>query len=494
VAHRPSRRPSRRRASRGPVGVPGLHIWLPAVAVAVLLVVVVVFPGLRLGAPSQRPELLILGPIVNATVALGPSVGEHLAYPFYSIVFQTGTTPTYELQTEGAFFNTTPITLFRFGGPDNFDPTTGILYQAPASGGAYTPTVAPPDEWNFTWMKAWCDSRSPPCASLGYLPAEENNTQAAVHMAEWVHDVLDWAPTAWEFGNEPEGWTHYGENRSAWSTHDESVPTPAAYATMVHDYIDAIHALFPLDRFVGIEASDPTAGGGLIPDTAAVDGSLVAAMAYHYYPPPENGGLNLTDFYGSLIGPENLTGSVAEYRAAVSQGCAECDEIPIALGEYQAGPYNALSPLATTYAGAPFMAASVIEAIRANLTTFTPFDNGLFLDPQSGAVLPEGLLYQRILENMTMGTDVATTVEAPGVNGVFSILIHNGTRTSLLVVNTDTTASLRLFPPTSVFPTGRTGSYYLWGPSVPDPIAFPSTSLPASYEIPEEGIFLLDDY
>jgi hypothetical protein len=477
------------------LGVPELQVWLPAVAIAVLVVFVAVFSELRLGAgPPGPPGLLILGPIVNASLTVGPPIGVHLASPFYSVVFQTGNTPTSELQTMGAFFNTTPITLFRFGGPEAYDPTTSTLYAPPSSGGTYLAENAPPDTWNFTWMKAWCDSRSPHCSWLGYLPAEENNSQAAVHLAEWFHDDLGFSPTYWQFGNEPEAWSHYGENYTDWATYDNNVPTGIAYATMVRDYLEAVHAQFPTDRFVGIESSVPSASGRFVPDTAALVGSSVAALAYHFYPLPANGGSTLADFYGSLLGPGNLTGSVDQFRAALAQGCSTCGNLPVQIGEYQAGPADSINPLATTYAGAPFMAASLIQALRANVSTFTPFDVGWMIDPQTGSVLPEGLLYQRILENMTMGTDVATGLTAPGVDGLFSILIENGTRDSLLVVNTDPSASIRLPVPTSFFPIGSAGSYWLWGPTVPAPIAHPATPLPVSYEIPEEGILLLDNY
>jgi len=474
-----------------------VHPWIPvvAVAVAVLVVAAIVFPFLRLSSPYRGPQLLILGPIRNATLGLGPVVGVHPADPFYSAVFDTGSMDIASLDDLGAFFNSTPINLFRWGGTEQFDPTTATEYEPPSSGyGQYVAVPNAQATLNLTWMKSWCDAKTPHCSWIGSLPAELNNTQAAVHAAQWYHSVLGFAPTYWQLGNEPESWTHYGENWTQWSTYDDSTPTGPAYATMVQDYIAAVHAVYPADQFVGLEASGPGNIDDMPEDTAALDGASVAAMAYHTYPPPTGGGSSLDQLYQSLLGPQNVSATANEFRAAVTSECGSCANLPIQIGEFQAGPADAINPLALTYAGAPYLASAIIEALRANVSTFTVFDNSWLVNKNTGAVLPEGLLYQRLLDNMTMGTDFATSLTAPGVTGLFSIEIQNGPHVSLLVVNTDPSASIRLAVPTDLFQNGSLGSYWLWGPTVPDPIAYPEVPLPSVYEVPEEGILLIDNY
>jgi hypothetical protein len=472
--------------------------WIPvaAVGVAALVVVLAISPYLRLTpSPNSPPQLLIPGPIVNSTISVGPAIGYHPADPFYSVVFNTGGMNAATLRALGAYFNSTPISLFRWGGTANYDPTTSTVYEPPAGGtGAYIAVPGLQSTLNLTWMKAWCHERTQHCSWIGSLPAEQNSILAAVHAALWYHTVLGFSPTYWQLGNEPESWIHYGENWTVWSTADHSTPTALQYATMVRNYISAVRLLYPSDQFVGIEASGPGPIVGFVATTAELNGGQVEAMAYHSYPPPVGGGSALDQLYASLQGPQNVTATVTLFRAAIANGCSTCSGLPVQIGEFQAGPAGAIDPLATTYAGAPFLAAAIIEALRMNVSTFSPYDNTWMVNRTTGAVLPEGLLYQRMLENMTMGTDYATTVDAPGVGGVYSLLLENGTRQSLLVVNTNTTASLRLALPTSSFANGTEGSYWQWGPSVPDPIASRSIILPSQIEIPEEGILLVDNY
>ncbi|MCI4317884.1 MAG: hypothetical protein L3J96_05040, partial [Thermoplasmata archaeon] len=158
------------------------------------------------------------------------------------------------------------------------------MYSPPTVGGLYVPDVAGPTAWNFTWMKAWCNSRTPHCSWLGYLPGELNNTQSALHVAEWFHSVLGFVPTYWQFDNEPDHWTHYGKNRTAWTTSDNLTPTGLDYATMVRNYLAAVSAKYPSDRYIGIESSGPGPQANYTPYTAELDGAKVSAMAYHSYP------------------------------------------------------------------------------------------------------------------------------------------------------------------------------------------------------------------
>ncbi|MCI4317883.1 MAG: hypothetical protein L3J96_05035, partial [Thermoplasmata archaeon] len=198
--------------------------------------------------------------------------------------------------------------------------------------------------------------------------------------------------------------------------------------------------------------------------------------------------------YGDLDSHYNLTWSVEQFRASLAQNCTACGVLPVQIGEYQAGPATAISPLSLTYAGAPYMAASMIEALRVNVSLFSPFSLEWFVNYTTGAVLPEGMLYQRLLSNLTMGTDYATNLSAPSVGGLFSILIKSGSHESLLIVNTNMTQAIRLPISHGVFPTGSLGSYWLWGPVVHAPVAHRSITLPSTYVVPQQGILLIDNY
>lgn len=468
-----------------------LELVVIAVALGVLVALPIVyvaeFPG-----RAKGPKLPPPGIPVNATVGLGPYVGTHYANPFYAVVFGDDNTPGPLLQEQGAFLNSTPITWFRFGGNGStYDPTTGIDYAAPSGGGTYVPTDN--TLWNLTWFKSWCDSRTPGCLWLGYLPAEENNTTAAVHAAEWYHAQLGFSPQLWQLGNEPSSWTHYGVNLTRWSTYDASPVTPAAYAAMARAYVDAVGTMYPLDRFVGLEA----ACGCDVAEaqaTAGAVGDQVAAMALHIYPTSAGSSTSLTGFFSVLQSSNNLTSQIDRFAGAVVPACARCPSLPIQVGEYQSGPVPGLSPYVDTYAGAPFLAASIIQAIDANVSMFTVFDLGALFQTSRDAPTPEGLLYQRVLENMTMGADYAAPVSDEGIGGVYALEVRNGTRSALLVVDTNTTYALNLSVPASVFPTNATGSEWSWAPGAAAPTATIATDLPTLYRVPSQGILLLTNY
>ncbi|MCI4360291.1 MAG: hypothetical protein L3J91_01165, partial [Thermoplasmata archaeon] len=283
-----------------------------AVLVGVLIAVPIALdPGAFFPTTPTPPPTYI-----TANLTLGAAVGTHLASPFYSVVWHVAGLPTRSLVAEGAFFNTTPISFYRIGGEgDGYDPTTETEYLPPSSGvGAYVALHS--FEVNYTWFASWCRARSPTCQWLDYLPGEVNNTQLAIHTAEWFHGVLDFVPNAWQFGNEPDRWSHYGENRSQFSTFDNATPSAMAYATMERNYHAAVAALFPTDHFIGIEASC-VCDTSLITATAALNGANVSAMAYHAYPGPPTSNSPLPDFYGSLETGQNLSSASGHFRANV---------------------------------------------------------------------------------------------------------------------------------------------------------------------------------
>lgn len=469
-----------------------------AAAIAVVAVVLLTGPidltggvvAPAAGAPSAGARAFGHG--VSTSLTLGGSAGTHLASPFWGINTADDYAPANQ-QGLGRFLNSTPVSVIRLGGGDDgYDPTTATEYQAPPSGsGAYVAVSEVLD--NFTWFKAWCDARTPHCNWMTYLPGEENSTPAAVHVAEYFHNVLHFVPTYWEFGNEPLAWTHYGLNRTKWTTTDASPVSGAAYATMVHNYITAIKALFPSDRYLGLQnscACDPS----LITTLAKVDGPALAGLAYHEYPWVNGSSTSTAQFFGALESVRNIPNTTAHMQAMVSAGCLTCDSIPISIGEYQAGPVPTHSPLAANYSGAPFIAASLIQALTSNVSTFTVFNIGWLFNTSSGAVKPQGYVYQRILDNMTMGTDYSVQVKAPGVGGVFAVLVKNGTRESLLLVNTNVTRSLVLGLTTVLFPVGLLGSYFTYAGHNTAPIAHSGLTLPKSYTVTPGEILLLNNF
>lgn len=472
--------------------VPG-RVWM-SVAVCLIVAVpigVVLAPGLTgAAAPGTGPGATGASSSVAATLKLGSAEGSHGGSPFFAVVLTDDATPVKSLVALGAYLNSTPFRWIRFGGVGAaYDPTISTNYVPPPSGnGTYVAVHG--QLWDLTWFRSWCYSQTPHCSWLGYLPGEENNTPAAVHTAEWYHNVLHFVPTYWEFGNEPNAWTHYGKNVSTWSTADKRAPTGLDYATMVHNYIAAVHAVFPGDRFLGIEAAC-ACNSALVTDTARVDGAYLSAMAYHSYPTQTGSTTTLSKFYGLLASAANLTHTVAQFRGNVASGCRTCRSLPVELGEYQAGPFYAFSPLSATYAGAPFIVGSVIEAIGVNVSQFTVFNSNSLFDLSTDRPTYEGLAFQRILDNLTMGADTSIMVKAPATMGLWALLTTNGTHRSLLLVNTNTATALSLSIPSTVFATGGAGSYWQWTPTSATPTTGSTSSLPSSYTVSAQGILLL---
>jgi len=430
-----------------------------------------------------------------ATATLGAYVGSHGSSPFWAVVFSAAGLGPNSATLLGKYFNSTPFTWFRLGeGGHGYDPTTQTNWVAPSSGsGAY---VADHTQMiNLTWFKSWCYSRTPHCQWIGALPAEQNNTAAAVHYAKWFHDVINFPPTAWEMGNEPNVWVHFGINASKWSTTDASTPTGIGYATMVHNYIAAVSALYPSDKFIGLE-SNCACGADLVEKTAAVNGPQLYGMAYHSYPWANDSSNKTSQFMGALLSPtRNLSYTADRMRTLVTTGCPTCTNMRIQVGEYNAGPVPTHSPLAMNYSGAPFMAASVIQALQANVSMFSIYSLSWLYNSSSTQLHAEGILYQQFLKNLTMGSDYMVNVNVPSVGGVYAMLIKSGTHQSLLIVNVNNTKAITLPITTALFAgVGLTGSSWSWDPRYAQPVVQTGILLPTSYTIWSQGILLINNY
>jgi len=464
-----------------------------AVVGALVAVAVLTVPAATpsVSVASWGSTALVSPKQVDVGLVKGASSWTHFGTPFFAVTVQLGGLSTPTLQTLGAYFNSTPITTFRIGGGgEGYDPTTQTYYKAPAAGGTFTANHN--EVLNYTWIKSWCYSRVPHCDWLAYLPGEENNTQAALHAAQYFHNVLHFVPTYWEFDNEPNHWTHYGKNRSQWSTSDASTPSALGYAVMVRNYIAAISAVFPSDKFIGVEigcdcfANYITATARLNPH--------VAAMAYHTYPGPKLTASTLNEFYGSLSSRQNLSATTSHFLANIQAQCSQCGNISLQVGEYQTGPPVNHSAYALRYPGAAWITASVVEALETNLSMFTEFDDSWLIDSATGAVLPEGVAYQQILKNLTMGSDTALHLNTSKVGSVYAILIKNGTRQSLLLVNLNTTVTLNLKLTSTIFPIGGAGNEWVWTSLLASPTHVHVTLIGSTFVVAPQEVLLLNNF
>ncbi|MCI4346097.1 MAG: hypothetical protein L3K07_05025 [Thermoplasmata archaeon] len=145
------------------------------------------------------------------------------------------------------------------------------------------------------------------------------------------------------------------------------------------------------------------------------------------------------------------------------------------------------------------MAAGVVEAALDNVSRLFYFDLA-DLDSNlpyamlltGGAPRPTYTLYSTLLENLTLGTihasDLGETVE-----GTYSLEVQNGSRTSLLIVNTNLTEGLKLVFP-SLFGSASSSTVWNWSGGTPTPTVsqFGASALPQSWIVAPQGIFLVN--
>jgi PKD repeat protein len=349
--------------------------------------------------------------------------------------------------------------------------------------------------YDLTSLKTWCEAQTPHCHALLTLPGENNNSAEDAAIASWIVKTIGFQPAYWQIGNEPTGWTHYGIAWTKWKTTDASVPSPLAYAFDVKAAITAVAKVDPGAKFIGLETAC-SCNDLWFQDVAKIDGSSIAAIAYHSYPSDGSTTMSSTQLYALLASSHNLSTTYASVRSLVSGECTSCAKLPIFVNEYNAGPGWAPSTVSGTYANAVFLAASVTQALRANVTQLSVYSlqttatgsYGFSLMDAAGTVGPTGILYSKLLDHLTVGQVLGTQVKS-AVGGVWSVVTKNGTAETLMVVNSNQTSSIALSLG-SAFPLTTKGAIYQWDPSLTTPTT--TSGLPASeYSIPPQGILLI---
>jgi hypothetical protein len=470
------------------------RLALPVLVLALSLAVPPLLPGA--GASSPQATVAATTPSsgpVPATLLRGP-VGGSTSPSFWGVIAQTNNSTGIATDPAvGGFLNATPFTWFEYTQlTEQCNITSNTLWSN--SGGV----VPGGCEFNVAALKAWCSSRATTCHTMLLLPGENNNSAEDANLADYIVNVVGVHPTYWAIGNEPELWKHYGIPWTQWTTSDRSTPTPLAYAIDVRNAITAVRAVLPGARFIGIEA-DCSCSASWVSTVAQVDGSLISAVAYHSYPSATHR-LNVTaaQFYAALDGPQNISTSYAAVRAALVGQCANCSTMPILLSEYNSGPGWAPSNLSETWSNAVFLAASVTQAIRANVTLFSTFNlqsnrstfNWSMLNA-TDAISPEGALYTELLPHLVLGGFRDDAVRTR-LHNVWSVLTFQGALRSLLVVNANATGAIDLaLGHTLQLAPGTNATVYQWdaGMSAPQVTVAP---LASSYGLPSQAILLID--
>jgi hypothetical protein len=386
-----------------------------------------------------------------------------------------------------SYLNQTPFTWVRYGtNVDRCNASTDTEYS---DSGAASPGCA----FDLLSLKSWCAVQTPRCHTVIGLPGENNNSREDAAIAKWIVHTIGLQPDYWAIGNEPTQWKHYGIPWGHWSTADSSKPSPLAYAFDVRAAIRAVSAVDPSAKFIGIEAAC-SCNTEWITDIGKIDGSAIDAIAYHTYPSLGLAKETVGQLYAPLSSRSNLTSSFPSVRASFLAGCASCGSMPIFVNEYNAGPGWSPSNQAGTYANAVFLAASVTQALRANVTQLTVYNLqttstkafGYSLINASGSPGPDGLLFSKVLNYLVLGRVSASSI-ATSVGGVFDVVTRNGSSGSALVVNSNLTKTLALSFGAGF--NGTLGSALYWSPGMAAPKQISATA--GSFSIAPQGILLV---
>jgi hypothetical protein len=433
-----------------------------------------------------------LGPVA-ATLLRGPIAGTSSS-TFWAVIAQThNSTAITSEPSVGGFLNATPITWFEYTQEtDQCNITSNALYS---DAGARVGGCG----FDIQSLKTWCLSRGPDCHAILLLPGENNNSAEDANMANYIVHTLHFQPSYFAIGNEPMLWTHYGISWSHWKLSDHSTPTPLAYAFDVKAAIHAVRAVDPAAKFIGIEADCQCAGKWFSTDVQ-VNGPQISAIAYHSYPSTtKKTVVTPAQLFSALTSPLNITTSYAQVRADIAGQCARCGSLPIFLAEYNSGPGWGPSNLAGTWSGSVFLAASVVQAIRANVTMFSTFNlqsagagvTWSMINAQ-GSTGYEGRLYDQLLSHLAMGEYRNESV-ATRVGNVWAVVtVGPAGHHTLLVVNANASSAIDLNLNNALWiGPASAPTTYQWSPGMYSP-SVSSGRLPASYTIPAQGILMID--
>jgi YVTN family beta-propeller protein len=523
-----------------------LETSLSVIAVIVLLILVSIGAA-PLGGAGSTPlragprvldnatsnlSLSILSPStpVAGTLVDRGTVGA-LSPVFWSIVGQTANNWSFDTDSSvGKLLNSTPINFIRYGQDSDACDVANNKWYTFENGHLVTPGC----EYNISAFKAWCYSLTPHCHSILTLPGEVKNASTVDWTeANYIVNTIHFQPDYWAIGNEPENWEHYNISWPNWQAADSSTTNASDYAWVVNSSITSVRTVPGLSsaQFVGIEAAS-SSSTAYFQDVAKAAGTRIAAVAYHSYP-DWNGSskyypLTLAHSYMPLMySSRNISGSLLAIRSAIAGQCTGCSSLPIQVGEYNGGPsagkqwmnsssgvilYTNATPYDSRFQGAVFTAASLAQAIDAQVQTLSYFDlqsggHNYSLTNFSYAMSnnldardPVAILYQSMLPYMSGGTVNNVAIRTTLGNVWAAMLSSNGSdgavpvshdmRASLLVVNANLNSSLSLNL-NGVLNASMSGRIISWNNTTASPVSRWG-SFNTSFTIPSQGILVLN--
>ncbi len=386
-----------------------------------------------------------------------------------------------------------PVRVVRFPGGaagDAFNYTVGTVTND--SG------VAKPAAENLSQFVAWCRAIS--CTPILELPGEIDDPSTAAYYVERTEQTYGIRPLAWEVGNEPALWTHFGTPWSHWTVGQQLTPSPSQYARVVRDYVAAIHRVDPTAAVLGL----PGVGTGAFQETAwinatlALNGPNVSGVGIHSYPagPGPGTSATLSQFLANASGPRSLFARLAADRAAVAAALPEHPDLPIYVTELgSASSTGSFASYLYAFPVVPFIASEIVAALTGGAASIelgqvqTPH-GGSWMDGD-GTVHPLLALYTQLLP--ILGSSVLPVDLVPSVPGLSAVVTTSGGSgpVELFVVNANATQAMRLDLTSSGLPLGSPSTRWTWNSSTSTPIAADLTNVPTTWTMPPASILLL---
>ena len=347
---------------------------------------------------------------------------------------------------ESEFINASPARMLVWPGGgfgDRYDPIARTLY---GDGGVGAAAAS-----NATEFIELC--REVGCQAIFQVPGEINSSTFAARCVTYIEQTLGFHPLYWEIGNEPALWDHFGLPWASWNATQEQAPTPQQYAQLVFRYAEAMRAVDPSIRILGLPGSGArgSAEAPWVSAVGAVDGAFISGLAIHAYPAgigPAHP--SLSGFLSSVSDSSSLTSRLPLDRATLAAACRSCPALPWFVTELGSavlsGTYD---PYVEGVPDAVYLGSEVVQALASNITNLDTF-GVRFTNPGSwenttSVVHPSYTLFSGLLSRL--GGRVQLLGVSGGVGGVYAVeTVRSGTApaTDLFVVNANTSAAIQV--------------------------------------------------
>ncbi len=478
------------------------RIRLLPTAVALAIVVLCALPGnFAAASPAEKGPAIAASP--SSTLPIGLAINASAIELNSSFWGTTLSAHPSLFPNVSSIIGATPASYVVWPGAnegDDYDYQTGLIWA-----NDNTALSANTTEAQFA---SWCQSTG--CHAIVEVPGVTDDPGFAAQEVRYTEHTLGLHPAFWEIGNEPGFWNHWNQSWGNW-TYAVPGPTAMQYAEEVRNYTQAMRAVDPTLRLIGLPAVGRTGTGqsadAWIDDIIHLDGPNLSAVAVHIYPDLSTTLSTLPQYFATLTlgNGQSIPSRVPKLRAEIAAAAAEtpncgCASVPLLfteLGSAITGHPDG-SAYSVGFPGALYIAAEITQAMDFNITNVDAYATELntvnsWYDT-SGNFRPEYTLYSTILPYL--GPTVHT-VKITGSSGdVYAIATVNhsaGGVEALMVVNADTTSSISFTPELPGGLRDASTEIRSWvDDSTPAPVSSYSSTLPANYVLPPQSLVLFE--